>query len=51
MSMIRRQSSSKVSRKPGRISLGGQMFGLRYSGKVSGDSFAVGMAHDNEGST
>jgi hypothetical protein len=51
VSMIRRQSSSKVLRKLGRILLGGQMFGLRYSGNVLGGSSAVNIAHDSVEST
>jgi hypothetical protein len=49
--MITRQRSSNVSWKPGRMSLEGHIFGLRYSGKFSGENSAVGFAHAREVST
>ncbi|MBE3045100.1 hypothetical protein IMZ48_21610 [Candidatus Bathyarchaeota archaeon] len=49
--MIRRHSSSRLGRKPGRRSSDGQRFGERYSGKVASENSAVGLAQSREGST
>lgn len=50
-SMMSRHRSSRLDLKPGRRSSAGHRFGERYSGKVSSENSAVGLAQSRVGST